>query len=128
MSNRNILMDTTENMVRNGHLVSSATFQQLMGWASQQTVQAGLTEKRIFSMALDGEHYFPSFFADSAYDVKQLSAVQRPLVTCQAAPRCSFLCQKKALCEVRRRSRPSLRVNSCRLCAAPQLLQKTNGL
>jgi len=95
MSNRNILMDTTENMVRNGHLVSSATFQQLMGWASQQTVQAGLTEKRIFSMALDGEHYFPSFFADSAYDVKQLSAVTKTLGDLPGGAKMQFFVSKK---------------------------------
>lgn len=73
------VLDTTEEMVRQGHLMSGAEFQKLMGWSSAQTLARALADHRVFAVALDSEMFFPNFFGNDAFDRRHLAAVSKML-------------------------------------------------
>jgi len=66
-----------------------------MGWASLQTVHAARTEKSIVSMGLDRGNYFPAFFADLAYERKQLGAVTKTLGDLPGGAKMQFFLSRK---------------------------------
>jgi hypothetical protein len=73
------LIDSIDNLIRQGHLVPLREFQALMGWTSPRSVARALAAYRIFAMDVEGQPYFPAFFADAVYSRRHLSAVTKQL-------------------------------------------------
>lgn len=89
------VLDTTEEMVRHGYLVSRAEFQKLMGWSSAQTVARALADHRVFALALDSEMFFPTFFGDAAFDRRHLAAVSKMLGDLPGGAKLQFFISRK---------------------------------
>ena len=74
-----LVLDTTEVMIKKKQLVSPSEFQRLMGWTSRQAVWKAVDSHRIFYLDYKAERYFPTFYANPAYDRKHLEAVTKVL-------------------------------------------------
>lgn len=73
------VLDSTEAMVDKGQLVTPLAFQALMGWSTRQAVSKAAQSQRIFSLTHKAERFFPTFYADPAYDRKHLEVVSKAL-------------------------------------------------
>lgn len=89
------LLDTPENLIRQQHLVPLGEFQARMSWKSPQSVSRALAAHRIFSMDVEGQAYFPTFFADAMYSRKHLAAVTRQLGNLPGAAKLQFFGSRK---------------------------------
>lgn len=88
-------ISSTAEMVRQGHLISAAEFQKLMGWSTRKAVSSSLASKRVFAIDLDSKRYFPSFFADPAYKRKHLEAVSKQLDDLPGGAKMQFFISRK---------------------------------
>lgn len=95
ISNAPLSLDSTENLVRAGHLVSTEEFQALMGWASRQAVSKALKDHRVFSLDIGAKNYFPAFLADGAYDRKQMATVSKALGDLPGGAKLQFFITRK---------------------------------
>jgi len=89
------LIDSVENLIRQGHLVPLREFQTLMGWTSPQTVPRALAAHRIFAMDVRGVPYFPAFFADATYSRRHLAAVTKQLGDLPGGAKLQFFGSRK---------------------------------
>ncbi len=90
-----LVLDSTETMVRKGQLVTPVEFQELMGWSSRQAVSKAAKNHRIFSLTHRAERYFPTFYADSAYDRRHLEAVTKALGDLPGGAKLQFFLTRK---------------------------------
>lgn len=56
-----------------------------MGWSTRQAVSKAAQSQRIFSWTHKAERYFPTFYADPAYDRKHLEVVSKALAAGRVA-------------------------------------------
>lgn len=89
------LIDTTENLIRQGHLVAPSEFQALMGWTSPQSASRALAAHRIFAMEIEGQRYFPTFFAHAIYNRRHLAAVTKQLGDLPGGAKLQFFGSRK---------------------------------
>lgn len=90
-----LVIDTTTELVRKGHLVSVSDFQELMGWPTRQTVRTAVVSNRVFVMVLDEQWYLPAFFADPAYERAHLEAVTKALGALPGGAKMQFFLSRK---------------------------------
>lgn len=95
LSKAPLSLDSTENLVRAGHLVSTEEFQALMGWASRQAVSKALKDHRVFSLDIGTKSYFPAFLADDTYGRKQLATVSKALGDLPGGAKLQFFITRK---------------------------------
>ncbi|USJ00821.1 hypothetical protein MUG10_00725 [Xanthomonas prunicola] len=74
-----LVLDTTEAMIRKGHLVTPDKFQTLMNWKTRQAVSKALESQRIFYLEYKSQRYFPTFYADNNYERKHLDVITKIL-------------------------------------------------
>ncbi|RCW71799.1 hypothetical protein [Pseudorhodoferax soli] len=89
------LLDTIENLILQGHLVPLRDFQALMGWTSSRSVARALVAQRIFAMDVEGQPYFPAFFADAIYSRRHLAAVTKQLGDLPGGAKLQFFGSRK---------------------------------
>lgn len=89
------LIDSIDNLIRQGQLVPLGEFQALMGWTSSRSVARALAAHRIFAMDVEGQPYFPAFFADAIYSRRHLAAVTRQLGDLPAGAKLQFFGSRK---------------------------------
>lgn len=89
------LLDTIENLIRQGHLVPLREFQALMGWTSSRSVARALLAHRIFAMDVEGQPHFPAFFADAIYSRRHLAAVTKQLGDLPGGAKLQFFGSRK---------------------------------
>ena len=87
--------DTTEAMVDKGQLVDPVKFQELIGWKSRQAVWKAATGNRVFFMEHQAGRYFPTFYADPAYQRSHLEAVTRILGDLPGGSKLQFFLTRK---------------------------------
>lgn len=92
---RPLVIDTTTNMVRAGHLIPSAKFRSMMGWKSPASLAKALAAGRVFALTFEGHEHFPSFFADPAYNRRQLYAVTKMLGDLPGGAKLQFFLARK---------------------------------
>lgn len=90
-----LVIDTTENMVKNGLLVKPDRFQELMGWATRQAVWKALASNRVFAMSLGPDRFFPVFFASHDYERKHLEEVTKALGDLPGGAKMQFFLSRK---------------------------------
>lgn len=90
-----LALDTTEAMVGRGQLVTPVEFQALMGWTTRQAVSKAAQSHRIFSLTHKATRYFPTFYADPAYDRKQLEVVSKALGDLPGGSKLQFFLTRK---------------------------------
>jgi hypothetical protein len=78
-ASRDVVLDTTEEMVRVGHLVTPLEFQVQMGWKTRQAVWKALAGHRVFCLTHKSERFFPVFYSDPSLERKDLEAVSKTL-------------------------------------------------
>lgn len=89
------VLDSTEAMVDKGQLVTPLAFQALMGWSTRQAVSKAAQSQRIFSLTHKAERYFPTFYADPAYDRKHLEVVSKALGDLPGGSKLQFFLTRK---------------------------------
>jgi hypothetical protein len=77
-------------LVAAGELVDADTLAELLG-TSTQAVQAAERDGRIFSLAVEGQRYFPCFYGDAGFDWHALEVVFRLLIPGERWAAFSFL-------------------------------------
>lgn len=92
---RPLIIDTTENMILQGHLVPRPEFQALMGWTSPRSLTSALAAHRIFAMDFGEYLYFPVFFADAMYNRRHLAAVTKQLGNLPGGAKLQFFGSRK---------------------------------
>jgi len=90
-----LFLDTTENMIEKGLLVTPVEFQQLMGWATRQAVWKAAESNRVFYLTHKAERYFPAFYSDPRYDRKHLEAVTKVLGDLPGGSKLQFFLTRK---------------------------------
>lgn len=90
-----LVLDTTEAMVNKRQLVTPIEFQDLMGWATRQAVWKAAESHRVFYLSYKAERYFPTFYADPAYDRKHLEAVTKVLGDLPGGSKLQFFLTRK---------------------------------
>ncbi len=89
------VLDTTEEMVQRGHLVTPVEFQVLMGWATRQAVWKAAESHRVFYLEYKAQRYFPRFYGDPAYDRRHLEAVTKILGDLPGGSKLQFFLTRK---------------------------------
>ena len=90
-----LAIDTTSALIRKGHLIPVAEFQERMGWATRHAVWNALAKKRVFVMGRGAELYFPTFYFDRAYDRRHLEAVTKALGNLPGGAKLQFFVARK---------------------------------
>nr|WP_315429441.1 hypothetical protein [uncultured Albidiferax sp.] len=88
-------VNTTSELIRQGHLVPTNEFRQLMGWGTEQTLKRALAARRLFALLVGNEFYFPRFFADASLDRKHLEAVTKQLGDLPGGAKLQFFIARK---------------------------------
>lgn len=65
-------------MIAARELLDPTAFAENLGW-TRQALSKALAANRIFFVELDGARYYPAFFTDSQYEMRQLEAVTKLL-------------------------------------------------
>lgn len=82
-------------MVMKRELLEPAAFTALMGW-SRQALSKALAAHRVFFVEHKGARYYPSFFADSRYERRQVEAVTKILGDLPGGAKLQFFLNPKA--------------------------------
>jgi hypothetical protein len=87
--------DTTEAMVEKGQLIDPVKFQELMGWKSRQAVWKAAHSNRVFFIEHRAQRYFPTFYANPAYQRSHLEAVTKILGDLPGGSKLQFFLTRK---------------------------------
>ena len=90
-----LVLDATEAMIGKGQLVDPVQFQELMGWKTRQAVWKAATDNRVFFMEHQSERYFPTFYADPAYQRAHLEAITKILGNLPGGSKLQFFLTRK---------------------------------
>lgn len=90
-----LVLDSTEAMIKRGQLVTPVEFQALMGWETRQAVWKAAESHRIFYLEYKAQRYFPSFYGDPAYDRRHLEAVTKVLGDLPGGSKLQFFLTRK---------------------------------
>jgi hypothetical protein len=92
---KDVVLDTTEEMVKAGHLVTPHEFQVRMGWKTRQAVWKALASRRVFCLMHKSKRWFPSFYSDPAYERRHLEAVTKALRDLPGGAKLQFFVTRK---------------------------------
>ncbi|MEJ2801702.1 hypothetical protein WAE61_07465 [Comamonadaceae bacterium PP-2] len=90
-----LILDTTEAMINDRHLVTPVEFQYLMGWSTRQAVWKAAESNRTFYLSYRSERYFPAFYGDPLFDRKQLETVTKVLGDLPGGAKLQFFLTRK---------------------------------
>ena len=88
-------MAATRKMVQEHALLDSASFIERRN-VTRQALSKALSANRVFYVELDGHRYFPSFFADTQLQRKQVEEVSKALGELPGASKLQFFLTEKA--------------------------------
>ena len=83
-----------ERLVREGTLIKAEELMDQLGW-TRQALSKARKARRIFSVEIKRESYYPAFFADPRYDRRQLEAVSKALGDLPGSSRLQFMLTPK---------------------------------
>lgn len=83
-----------ERLVSKGILIKAGELMEQLGW-TRQALSKARKARRVFSVELKGESYYPAFFADPQYERRQLEAVSKALGDLPGTSRLQFMLTPK---------------------------------
>jgi hypothetical protein len=89
------VFDAAKALVEKGQLVAPSDFQRLMGWKSRQALSKALSSNRVFYLLYEAKRYFPTFYADPAYERAHLEEVSIMLGDLPGTSKLQFFLTRK---------------------------------
>ena len=83
-----------ESLIRKGTLINSDNFMKSLGW-TRQALSKARKARRVFSVELKGNTYYPAFFSDPQYERRQLETVSKALGDLPGASKLQFMLTPK---------------------------------
>jgi hypothetical protein len=83
-----------QRLVREGTLIKAGELMEQLGW-TRQALSKARKARRVFSVEIKGELYYPAFFADPQYERRQLEAVSKALGDLPGTSRLQFMLTPK---------------------------------
>lgn len=83
-----------ERFARAGNLIKADELMDQLGW-TRQALSKARKARRVFSVEIKGETYYPAFFVDPQYDRRQLEAVSKALGDLPGTSKLQFMLTPK---------------------------------
>lgn len=83
-----------ERLVRKAVLIKTGEFLEQLGW-TRQALSKARKARRVFSVEIKGESYYPAFFTDPQYERRQLEAVSKALANLPGTSKLQFMLTPK---------------------------------
>ncbi len=91
---RHKAMKNLERLVQEGTLIKAGELMDQLGW-TRQALSKARKARRVFSVEIKSESYYPAFFADPRYERRQLEAVSKALGDLPGTSRLQFMLTPK---------------------------------
>lgn len=83
-----------ERLLKKGTLISTGELMDQLGW-TRQALSKARKARRVFSVEIKGEPYYPAFFADPQYERRQIEAVSKALGDLPGTSKLQFMLTPK---------------------------------